>query len=118
MTTRPDFSDFHAAIEKCDPEQLAELLLDRPVRTRRTIPESTREAALFLFILAWALFFGWYTHQNGAELRQIRAEVGELLASHARQEELAQLVGSEEAIDLMNADRERAAVVRAIERAP
>lgn len=113
----PTFPRF-AAAPKCDPAQLVqphELLLDRPVRRRWAIPEPTREALLFAFVLAVTVYAGWKSYQIGTDLRQIDGKVGELLAAQA-QAELDRIVGNEESLELMDTDRASEAVVRAIER--
>lgn len=110
--TAPTFPRF-ATAPKCDPAQLAqppELLLDRPVRKTASLWRS--EAFWCAILAAVVVYAGWYAYRTGG----IERRVAELEEIHARQAELARIVGNEEAIELMGADRERAAVVRAIER--
>lgn len=119
MTTAPTFPRF-AAAPKCDPALLLrprELLLDRPVRRRWTVPTHFWELAALGVLLVAVVWAGSVTWRLG-ELEKIEAAVAELVMIQARQAELARIVGSEESRALQKADRERAEVVRPIERAP
>lgn len=106
----PTFSRFHAT-PKCNPALLMEapeLLLDRPASRRWSIPEPTRETLLLACVLAVTVVIGWHSYQ----LRQIEAQIAQLVAIQATQAELKRIVGSEEAQALQAADQARAAVRR------